>query len=146
MMTEKINMNEENKSGEGTERKLEVVGKIKGEEKKKRGRRKKNEPVEQEINKDQNKYYVDVTKDSEGKELLLNLLAQANKKDFGREITFRDLVFAALPKLSPKDIEKIQESTLTEMEKVQRALNDYNKKNETNLSLGEFLVRKLGIN
>lgn len=146
MMTEKINMNEENISGEGTERKLEVVGKIKEEEKKKRGRRKKNEPVEQEINKDQNKYYVDLTKDSEGKELLLNLLAQANKKDFGREITFRDLVFAALPKLSPKDIEKIQESTLTEMEKVQRALNDYNKKNETNLSLGEFLVRKLGIN
>lgn len=35
MMTEKINMNEENISGEGTERKLEVVGKIKEREKKK---------------------------------------------------------------------------------------------------------------
>ncbi len=74
------------------------------------------------------------------------MLSQANQKDYGREITFKDLVFAALPKLTQKDIEKIQESTLTEMEKVQRALNDYNKKNETNLSLGEFLVRKLGIN
>jgi len=32
------------------------------------------------------------------------------------------------------------------MEKVERALEEHNKKNETSLTLGEFLVKKLSIN
>jgi hypothetical protein len=116
------------------------------EVKKKRGRRRKDEPVELVNPKDQNKYFIDVSKEPENKELILNILVQANQKELGREITFKDLVFAALPKLSQKDIERIQESCLSEMEKVERALSEFNKKNETKLTMGEFLVRKLGIN
>ena len=145
MMSNKYEEKVEKREGEEERENNNVVKLEGGEGKKKRGRKKKSEKTEPEINKDQNKFYVDVTRDQEGKETLMSLLAQANRKDYGREITFRDLVFAALPKLSAKDIEKIQESTLSEMEKVERALAEYNKKNETSLSLGEFLVRKLGI-
>lgn len=112
----------------------------------KRGRRKKGESIELTSNKDQNKYFIDVFKDPENKELVLNLLAQANNKEYGREIYFKDIVFAALPKLTTKDIEKLQELSLSEMEKVQRALDEFNKKNNQKLSLGEFLVKRLGIN
>lgn len=142
-----------NKSGKGNKKEEGEWKEMKGGEeenkaivKKKRGRRRKDEPVEQVNPKDQNKFFVDVSKDQENKELILNFLVQANNKGQGREITFKDLVFIALPKLTPKDIEKLQESCLSEMEKVERALSEYNKKNEINLTLGEFLVRKLGIN
>jgi hypothetical protein len=51
----------------------------------------------------------------------------------------------ALPKLTPKDLEKIQENSLSEMERVQRALDEYNRRAEMKLSLGEFLVKKLSL-
>jgi hypothetical protein len=154
-MEERINNNNEgrkgmgeggeNNNGEGN-KKLGVVEKNNEGTKKKRGRRRKDEVVENVIQKDQNKFFVDVSKETENKELISNMLMQANQKDYGREVTFKDLVLAALPKLSQKDIEKLQENCLSEMEKVERALSEFNKKNETKLSMGEFLVRKLGIN
>jgi hypothetical protein len=64
---------------------------------------------------------------------------------YGREINFRDLVIHAIPKLNSKDIEKNQDSSLTEMERVKRLLDEHNEKNKTMLSLGEFLVKKLSI-
>lgn len=119
----------------------------KGEEgKKKRGRKKKNVMADEIITKEQNKFFIDVSKEPETREMFLNMLAQANQKEHGREIILKDLVLAALPKLTPKDLEKIQEGCLTEMEKVERALDDYNKKHEAKLTLGEFLVKRLGIN
>ena len=136
----------EKKKGEEGNKKMELVEVQKGDQKKKRGRKRKDEVVENVIQKDQNKFFVDVSKETENKELISNMLMQANHKDFGREVTFKDLVLASLPKLSLKDIEKLQESCLSEMEKVERALSEFNKKNETKLSMGEFLVRKLGIN
>jgi hypothetical protein len=65
--------------------------------------------------------------------LITELMGKANQKDYGREIIF-------------KDLEKIQEATLSDMEKVERALIEFNKKNNSNLSLGEFLVKRLSIN
>lgn len=154
-MGERINNNSEGRKGMGEEgnkntgegnNKLGLVELNNAGAVKKRGRRRKDEVIENVIQKDQNKFYVDVSKEIENKELILNMLMQANQKDYGREITFKDLVLAALPKLSQKDIEKLQENCLSEMEKVERALSEFNKKNETKLSMGEFLVRKLGIN
>lgn len=113
---------------------------------KKRGRKKKELNEENNANKEQNKFFIDVSKDQESKEMILNLLSQINSKSYGREIILKDLVLAALPKLTAKDLEKIQESSLTEMEKVERALDEYNKKSEVKLTLGEYLVKKLGIN
>jgi hypothetical protein len=77
--------------------------------------------------------------------LVIKQLLEANNKSYGREIIFRDLIIHAIPKLNSKDIEKIQEQSLTEMERVKRLLDEYNEKNNTSLSLGEFLVKKLSI-
>ena len=113
---------------------------------KNKGRKKKEISEEINSNKEQNKFFIDVSKDSESKEMILNLLTQANSKSYGKEIILKDLVLMALPKLTVKDIEKIQENSLTGMEKVERALDEYNKKSETKLTLEEFLVKKLSIN
>jgi hypothetical protein len=78
--------------------------------------------------------------------LVFGLLRKCNEKDFGKEILFKDLCLYAVSKLTDKDLEKIQEGSLSEMEKVERALFDYNKKSGSNLTMGEFLVKKLGIN
>jgi SMC interacting uncharacterized protein involved in chromosome segregation len=77
--------------------------------------------------------------------MVFKLLETSNKKEYGREVGFKDIALYGLSKLNSKDIERIQEASLSEMEKVERALNDYNAKNGTNLSLGEFLVKKLSI-
>jgi hypothetical protein len=47
--------------------------------------------------------------------------------------------------VSIKQTEKIQEQSLTDMERVQKNLDEHNEKNKTTLSLGEFLVKKLNI-
>ncbi len=112
---------------------------------KKRGRKRKGDEVEAVVPKEQEKFFIDVSKDKDAKEMILGVLRQANSKSFGREILLRDLVLIALPKLAAKDFEKIQEASLTEMERVERALEEHNRKAGTTLSLGEFLVRRLGV-
>lgn len=112
----------------------------------KRGRRPKNEKKEYVLNKEQMKFILDLSDDKETREIIFDLLIKANKKDHGREIQFKDLVILSLAKLNEKDIEKLQEASLTEMEKVERTLQEYNRKNSLNLSMGEFLMKKLGIN
>ncbi len=111
----------------------------------KRGRKRKELSEEEKNQKDQDKFFVDVSRDKEQRQLIQNLLAQANNKSYGREIILKDLVLIALPKLTTKDLEKVQEHSLSEMERVQRALDEHNKKAEIKLSLGEFLVKKLSL-
>ncbi len=114
------------------------------EDKKTRGRKKTTKEAESE-NMEQTKFFIDVSKDNEAKEMITKLLLEANKKSFGREIILKDLVLVSLPKLTQKDLEKIQEGALTDMEKIERLLIEHNEKNKTSLSLGEFLVKKLNI-
>lgn len=120
-----------------------------GIEKKKRGRKKNTEEKikENEINEqnDKSKFFIDVSKEVETKELINKLLIEANNKSFGREIVLKDLIIASIPKLTSKDIERIQENALTDMEKIERLLIEHNEKNKTNLTLPEFLVKKLNI-
>ena len=113
---------------------------------KKKGRKIKNQKEEYIINKEQTKFFVDLSEDQISLSLIFNLLEKCNQKPLGREILFKDICLLALHKLTDKDIERLQEASLTEMEKVQRALEEFNKKNGTNLELGEFLVKKLNIN
>ena len=113
---------------------------------KKRGRRLKNQKKEFVVNQEQTKFFVDLSSEKDSLDLIFGLLEKCNQKDYGREITFKDLCLFSLLKLNEKDIEKIQEGSLSEMEKVQRALDEHNKKTGSHLSLGEFLVKKLGIN
>ena len=112
----------------------------------KKGRRKKNDVKVYELNKSQTKFFVDLSKEKKELKEVQELLVRANNKEFGSEITFKELSVYALKKLTQKDIEKIQENTLSEMEKVERHRLEYNNKNNCNLSLGEFLVKKLNIN
>ncbi|PIP96644.1 MAG: hypothetical protein COW00_11975 [Bdellovibrio sp. CG12_big_fil_rev_8_21_14_0_65_39_13] len=121
------------------ENNIEEVGK------KRRGRH-KNQKKEFVIKEEQTKFFVDLSHDKESLDLIFGLLRKCNEKDFGKEILFKDLCLYAVSKLTDKDLEKIQEGSLSEMEKVQRALDEHNKKTCANLSLGEFLVKKLGIN
>ena len=96
-------------------------------------------------NVEKSKFFIDVSKEIETRDLIGKLLQEANNKNFGREIVLRDLIVASIPKLTSKDIERIQESALTDMEKIERLLIEHNEKNKTSLSLGEFLVKKLNV-
>ncbi len=113
---------------------------------KKRGRKPKNQKKEISINQEQTKFFVDLSHEKESLDLIFSLLSKCNEKDYGGVILFKDLCLYAVNKLTDKDIEKIQEGSLSEMERVKRALDEHNKKTGGNLSLGEFLVKKLGIN
>jgi len=112
----------------------------------KRGRRKK-EQIQEEVPAEelQYKFFVDLRHEKEVLDQILKMLKDVNNKPYGREITFKDLAVYAVPKLLQKDLEKIQESSLNEMERVQRLLDEHNEKHKTTLSLGEFLVKKLNI-
>lgn len=110
--------------------------KIKGEKKK---------AIKEDVNNEKSKFFIDVSKEIETRDLIGKLLSEANNKSFGREIILKDLIVLSLPKLTPKDIERIQENALTDMEKIERLLVEHNEKNKTALTLGEFLVRKLNI-
>jgi hypothetical protein len=123
-----------------------------GEEKEKNKSMGKNKKSKDEKNEEkqenkngQDKFFVDVSKDAEAKELISKLLAEANNKSFGREIIFKDIALAGLAKLTTKDLEKIQDNALSDMQRVERLLHEHNEKNKTSLTLGEFLVKKLNI-
>lgn len=112
----------------------------------KKGRKKKDKKLEETNEVDsQYKFFVDLRHEKEVLEQILKMLKSVNDKSYGREITFRDLAVFAVPKLTAKDLEKIQDGSLSEMERVQRLLDEHNQKNETKLTLGEFLVKKLNI-
>lgn len=112
---------------------------------KKKGRKPKNYKEEYQLNKEQTKFFVDLTKDKENLEIVYELLESANKKEHGREVTFKDIAIFGISKITKKDLEKIQDNSLSEMEKVERLLAEYNQKNGLNLDMGEFLVKKLSI-
>lgn len=115
------------------------------EKNKKRGRKPKNEKKEYVLNRDQTKFFIDYGDNKKELEIVFDLLVKANKKSLGRDIVFKDLAIFGLSKLNEKDLEKIQESSLTEMERVYRSLEDYNEKSGLRLSLGEYLSKKLGV-
>jgi hypothetical protein len=122
----------------------EVLGNRK-EKKAKRIKEDEKKVAKEDENSEKSKFFIDVSKDNETRDLIGKLLNEANNKTYGREIILKDLVILALPKLTPKDIERIQESALTDMEKIERLLAEHNEKNKTTMSLGEFLVKKLNI-
>ena len=110
----------------------------------KRGR-KKSENRETKINKEQSKFFVDLGKDKAVLESIITIIREANNRAYGRKITFKDLATYAIPKLTAKDLERIQETTLSDMERVQKLLDEHNQKNSTSLSMGEFLIKKINI-
>ena len=113
---------------------------------KKRGRKPKNHKKEFELNKEQTKFFVDMSNEKESLDMIFGFLLKCNEKNYGKPILFKDLCLYSVSKLTDKDIEKIQERSLSKMEKIHRTLEEYNKKHNLSLSLEEFLIKKLGIN
>lgn len=113
---------------------------------KKRGRKPKHTKNEFQTNPDQTKFFVDLSKDKESLKRVIDLLVATNKKDYGKEITFKDLALFGIDKISSKDIEKIQEGSLSKRELLERAWEEFNKKNKQSLSFDDFLLKKVGIN
>ena len=111
-----------------------------------KGRKIKNQKKGLEVNKEQTKFFVDFSNEKESLDLIFNFLEKCNEKSYGRAILFKDLCQYALSKLNSKDIDKIKDQSLSEMERVELALIEHNKKTGQALSLGEFLVKRLGIN
>lgn len=99
---------------------------------------------EYRLNGDQKKFIIDVSGDEEVRQMILNLLSKCNSKAFGKEVTFRELVIYSFAKITEKDIPKLQECSLTEREKAERIVADYNQKHGTNLSLEQFVLLKDG--
>jgi len=116
------------------------------EREKKRGRKTKNQIKEVHINKEQTKFFVDLSNEQESLSLIFDFLMKCNEKDYGKAIIFKDLCIYAVSKLTGKDVDKLKEQSLSEMEKVEIALVEHNKKTGQSLNLGEFLVKRLGIN
>ena len=112
---------------------------------KKRGRKPIGYKEEYVLNKDQSKFFVDLSKENELLKKVQELLIEANNKNYGGEITFKDMALFAIDKLTKKDIEKLKDNSLSEMEKVERSLEEYNQKNGTKLNLGEYLIKKLNL-
>ncbi len=119
---------------------------IEESQKKKRGRRPKDAKVEYVLNKEQTKFFVDLSKDEKELRTVQDILLKVNDKKHGGEVLFKDIATFAISKLNIKDIEKLQENSLSEMEKVQRSLDEFNTKNNLKLSLGEYLLKKLNLN
>ena len=106
---------------------------------KKRGRKRKNEVREYELNKDQTRFVVDLKEDNNSLVKIQETLVSANKKEFGREVNFTDVVIYLTGKLSEKDIEKIQESTLSVKDKLMRDHRRYVEKTGKKIEFWDYL-------
>lgn len=114
------------------------IGEIE-KEKRKYKKRVRNEiiEVEQAI---KDKFFVDLSKDEKGRDLVNNILNDMNNKKFGREILLKDLVLVALPKLTSKDFDTIRSNSLSDYEKMEKECFEYNLKNGTTYDLGSYFV------
>jgi hypothetical protein len=115
--------------------------------KKKRGRRPKGVVKKRYVSdRSKNKFVMDLSKDLINQSKVHELLDQLNDKDFGDDISFKELGIFAINKVTSKDVEKIQETSLTHEQKLKRFWRESNEKSNTKLSYEEFLVKKLNIN
>ena len=106
---------------------------------KKRGRKGKNEVREYELNKDQTRFVVDLKEDNKSLSKIQETLVSANKKSFGREVNFTDIVIYLTSKLSEKDVVKIQEETLSVKDKLMREHRRYEEKTGKKLEFWDYL-------
>ncbi len=118
-----------------------VMGQIMEGEKKKRGRKKKGDKAKFELNMEQEKFYVDLSKSRKMLEKVQKILVEANDKEFGEEVTFRELAIAGIKKLTDKDIEKIRDNSISFKEKLEIEFNKYKESNEEDIDFWEFLNR-----
>lgn len=116
------------------------VGKGTGEREKRKYKKREAEESTEDSQNIKEKFFIDLSRDEKGKELINNILAEVNSKKFGREIILKDLVLVALPKLTPKDFDTIRSNSLSDYEKMEKECFEYNLKNGTSYDLGYYFV------
>jgi len=114
-------------------------------EEKKKSRKSKNDKDGFKINKEQTRFIVDQGSNVEGLGKIFEQLEKANNKEYGRKISFKDLAVYGITKIKPRDIEKIQESSMTKMEKVERVFNAYKSRIGEGVTLEKLGAKKLNI-
>ncbi len=70
-------------------------------------------------------------------------LAKLNKKDFGRRISFSDYVAKAISKLTDDDKRELQETSLSNADKLELLFRQQAKTGDTQFSKEQFLGRLL---
>ena len=113
--------------------------------KKKAGRKPKNHKREYVLDKEQSKFFVDLSNEKDELDMIFSLLEKTNNKEFGREVTFKDLALFGLGKLTEKDLIKVQELTLSKREILERQVLEYNSKNGKDYSFEDYFIMKEGI-
>ena len=85
------------------------------------------------------------TKDlsDEDKKLVEDVYSNVNDKSMGDNVSLTRIFIEGLKKLSSKDIERIQKDSLSAKDLIQIELEEYNNKNNSNLSLYEFAAMKM---
>ena len=114
-------------------------------EEKKKSRKSKNDKDGFKINKEQTRFIVDLGSDVENLGKIFEQLEKANNKEYGRKISFKDLAVYGITKIKLRDIEKIQESSMTKMEKVEREFNAYKSRIGEGVTLEKLGAKKLNI-
>ena len=97
------------------------------------------------VDKKQRRFYIDFKGEDGAHKRLMELLTVVNEKDYGSPIGVKEVFIHSMGKLNPKDLEKIRDSSLSGLEKVERARIEFNEKNDTNFKMEEFLLRRLNL-
>ena len=97
----------------------------------------------EEKNRVQDRFFIDVSEDAKGLELIQSLLQEVNTKKYGRKLILKDLVLVALTKLKQKDLEALKESSVKGVELLRRQCDIYNEANSTNLGPYDYAYMML---
>lgn len=90
-------------------------------------------------------FSVSFRKNEKMRQKLLQILREANAKEFGNPVVFDDLVFFLLENISKKDIEKLKENSLDLKAKVMREFAKQSEKKDEGIDFWEYVASGLKI-
>lgn len=90
-------------------------------------------------------FSVSFRKNEKMRQKLLQILREANAKEFGNLIVFDDLVFFLIENINKKDIEKLKENSLDLKAKVMREFTKQSEKKGENVDFWEYVASGLKI-
>ena len=76
-------------------------------------------------------------------EKLVQFASDCNKKDFGKKITFSDIMAFALLKLNESDIKKIQDQSMSKMDQLKKKFKDSAAGSESKEDFAEWVLANL---
>ena len=78
-------------------------------------------------------------------EKINRFLKSANQKKYGKSITLHEVIADCVGNYGPKDMARLQDSTLSPMDRVKIRFDRDMEKSESKLSFEEYLAKKLGV-